>query len=68
IAREYPTWNGEPYYPVPEIEQQELYKKYEKEARKINDIYFVGRLANYRYYNMDIAIKKSLDLLKKLKL
>ena len=59
--------NGEPYYPVPSVKNQQLYKKYQVEAQKLeeNGIYFVGRLANYKYFNMDQAFKNALDLFKK---
>jgi UDP-galactopyranose mutase len=66
IIREYPTWDGEPYYPVPTKKNQELYERYKKEAEKLEAqrIYFVGRLANYKYFNMDQAFKNALDLFK----
>lgn len=68
ISKEYPTWEGEPYYPVPTKENQELYEKYKIEAENTenNNIYFVGRLANYKYFNMDQAFKAALDLFSKL--
>lgn len=68
ISKEYPTWEGEPYYPVPSKENLELYEKYQKEAKKAEqkNIYFVGRLANYKYFNMDQAFKNALDLFYKL--
>ncbi len=64
IAREFPTWEGEPYYPVPSPENKALYERYAKEAEKAEQkgIYFVGRLANYKYFNMDQAFKNALDL------
>ncbi len=64
IAREFPTWEGEPYYPVPSPENKALYEQYAKEAAKAENegIYFVGRLANYKYFNMDQAFKNALDL------
>jgi len=53
---------GEPYYPVPNKKNLELYEKYKKlaEDEEKNKIYFVGRLANYKYFNMDEAILNSL--------
>jgi UDP-galactopyranose mutase len=68
ISREYPTWEGEPYYPVPTKRNQELYGQYKKEAEKSerDGVYFVGRLANYKYFNMDQAFKNALDLFVKL--
>lgn len=64
ISKEYPTWEGEPYYPVPSPENRSLYDVYRQEAEKEekNSIYFVGRLANYKYFNMDQAFKNALDL------
>jgi UDP-galactopyranose mutase len=57
---------NEPYYPVPNPENQAMYDQYKKEADKLKDIYFVGRLANYKYFNMDQAFKNALDLFYKL--
>ena len=64
ITREYSTVEGEEYYPVPNESNQEIYKKYQEKASKLekNGIYFVGRLANYKYLNMDQAIKAALDI------
>lgn len=62
IAREYPTWKGEPYYPVPQKEYLEKYNCYKSEAEKLENVVFVGRLAEYRYYNMDAVIERALDI------
>lgn len=64
ITREYPTWEGEPYYPVPNDRNRELYLRYQSEAQKLEDqgIYFVGRLANYKYFNMDQAFNNALQI------
>lgn len=64
IAKEYPSSTGEPYYPVPTPKNRAIYAKYQKEAEKLEKqgIYFVGRLANYKYFNMDAAFKNALDL------
>lgn len=63
IVKEYPTWDGEPYYPVPSKKNIAIYKKYQKKAIMLEkkNVYFVGRLANYKYFNMDQAIKNALD-------
>lgn len=53
ITYEYPSAEGDPYYPIPREENQALYKKYEALALKEPNVHFVGRLATYRYYNMD---------------
>ena len=63
ITKEYSNSYGEPYYPVLNDKNLELFEKYKKmsiEETK-NNIHFVGRLANYKYFNMDQAIKNSLD-------
>ncbi len=62
ISTEYTTDEGEPYYPVPNPENDAIFQKYKEEADKLKDIYFVGRLANYKYFNMDQAFKNALDL------
>jgi len=56
-----------PYYPIPTDENQELYKRYEKEADKLDGkVLFIGRLAGYRYYNMDQAVARALSQFNKL--
>lgn len=67
ISKEYPTWDGEPYYPVPRARNHEILAKYQLEAKKLEaeGIYFVGRLGNYRYLNMDQAIAEALTLFKR---
>lgn len=64
IIREYSTQHGDPYYPVPNEKNQALYLMYKRladiETEKHN-VHFVGRLASYKYYNMDQAIKAALD-------
>ncbi len=66
IVREFTVDEGEPYYPVPNSRNQDIYNLYKEEADKLTDVYFVGRLANYKYFNMDQAFKNALDLFKKL--
>lgn len=53
VTYEYPTDGGDPYYPIPRPANQALFKKYEALALARPDVSFVGRLATYRYYNMD---------------
>jgi UDP-galactopyranose mutase len=63
IVSEITTDNGEPYYPVPTLRNIELYEKYKQLAEKEEsekNVYFVGRLANYKYFNMDQAIENAL--------
>ena len=62
IVKEYTVDEGEPYYPVPNPRNQEIYARYKEEADQLTDVYFVGRLANYKYFNMDQAFKNALDL------
>lgn len=66
IVYEYPVAEGDPYYPVPRPENAELYKKYQQLAAAISNTHFVGRLATYRYYNMDQVVASALTLFKKL--
>jgi len=63
IIKEYPSDFGEPYYPVPNNKNQELYNKYKYLAESIQNknIHMIGRLANYKYFNMDQAIRNALD-------
>jgi len=56
---------GEPYYPVPNEKNKALYRKYQELAQQEPEVTFVGRLANYKYFNMDEAIKNALFLFEK---
>ena len=62
IVKEYSTAVGEPYYPVPTPRNQELYKLYQQLAQGEENVCFVGRLATYKYYNMDEAILAALEI------
>ncbi len=66
IAYEYASGEGDPYYPIPRAENQELYKRYRELAQTLNGVYFVGRLGTYRYYNMDQVVAQALTLYAKL--
>lgn len=66
LTYEYPTDNGDPYYPVPQPQNAALYKQYEEMARKRSDVWFVGRLATYRYYNMDQVVGQALATFKRI--
>ena len=68
VVYEYPREEGDPYYPVPRPENAELYKKYQLLAAEEENTYFTGRLATYKYYNMDQVVAQSLTLFKKLSL
>lgn len=60
IVREYPQAEGDPYYPVPRPANEALYRRYREMADARDDVSFVGRLAEYRYYNMDQAVGAAL--------
>jgi UDP-galactopyranose mutase len=60
ITYEFPRADGDPYYPVPRPENQALYKRYEALALETANVHFVGRLATYRYYNMDQVVGQAL--------
>ena len=62
IVREFPCDEGEPYYPVPNEKNKELYEQYKKLAMMEDHVHFIGRLANYKYFNMDAAIRNALDI------
>ncbi|MEJ7605547.1 MAG: UDP-galactopyranose mutase [Bryobacteraceae bacterium] len=60
VVYEYPKAEGDPYYPVPRPENAAVYKKYEALANATPNVDFVGRLATYRYYNMDQVVAQAL--------
>ena len=66
IVREYPGDEGDPYYPVPRPENQELYQQYHALGERERDVLFVGRLAEYRYYNMDQVVARALMVFEKI--
>ena len=66
IVYEYPTAEGDPYYPIPRPENAELYKKYHALADSMSNTYFTGRLSTYKYYNMDQVVAQSLTLFDKI--
>jgi UDP-galactopyranose mutase len=66
IVYEFPQAEGDPYYPIPRPENAELYKKYEALAEAESKVHFVGRLATYKYYNMDQVVAQALTLVSKL--
>ena len=61
LTYEYPCDGGDPYYPVPRPENQALFKRYEALAKATPHVWFVGRLATYRYYNMDQVVGQALS-------
>ena len=66
IVREYPQAQGDPYYPIPRPENDALFKKYQALAQQEKDVTFVGRLAQYRYYNMDQVVGAALSIARKI--
>ena len=62
IFKEYSCDEGEPYYPVPNPENRGLYEKYKEMASKESKVCFVGRLASYKYFNMDQAFLNALEM------
>lgn len=66
IVREIPSAEGDPYYPIPNPANEALFKRYEALAETESDVYFIGRLAQYRYYNMDQVVGAALALSRKL--
>lgn len=62
IVYEFPRAEGDPYYPVPRPENAEIYKNYKALADTTPGVYFVGRLATYKYYNMDQCVAQALNV------
>jgi UDP-galactopyranose mutase len=65
VVYEYPTAEGDPYYPIPRPENAELYQRYKALADQ-SETHFVGRLATYKYYNMDQVVAQALTAFKKI--
>jgi UDP-galactopyranose mutase len=62
VIYEYPTSEGDPYYPIPTQESQEIYIKYKDLAEKESEVIFTGRLGSYKYYNMDQVVGQALQI------
>jgi UDP-galactopyranose mutase len=67
VVYEYPRDNGDPYYPVPRRENTTLYARYKRLADSTPHVHFVGRLATYKYYNMDQVTAQALTLFARLR-
>jgi len=63
-VREYPEAEGDPYYPIPRPVNQDLFQRYKALAEAEPNVFFVGRLAQYRYYNMDQVVAAALTTAK----
>ncbi len=66
VVYEFPQAEGDPYYPIPRPENSALYKQYQTLAEQTQGVHFVGRLASYKYYNMDQVVGAALTLFKKI--
>jgi len=66
LVYEYPSAEGDPYYPIPQPENAALYRKYKELADATPNVYFLGRLGSYRYYNMDQCVGQALALFDRL--
>jgi UDP-galactopyranose mutase len=66
IVYEYPRAEGDPYYPIPRPQNAEINAKYQALVNDTPGLYFVGRLASYKYYNMDQVVGQALTLYKKI--
>jgi UDP-galactopyranose mutase len=66
LVTEYPSAEGDPYYPIPRQENQDLFRKYAEMAEQEKNVSFTGRLAEYKYYNMDQVVASALILATKL--
>jgi UDP-galactopyranose mutase len=62
VTFEYPAADGDPFYPIPQDENAALYRRYQRLADSEPGVHFVGRLATYRYYNMDQVVAQALAL------
>lgn len=60
VTYEYPAAEGDPYYPIPRPENAALYRRYEALANASENVWFAGRLATYKYYNMDQVVGQAL--------
>jgi UDP-galactopyranose mutase len=66
VVYEFPKADGDPYYPIPKPDNAALYQQYKALADDLKDTYFVGRLATYKYYNMDQVVAQALSTFKKI--
>jgi UDP-galactopyranose mutase len=66
VVYEFPRAEGDPYYPIPKPECTELYHKYKALADTTPNVWFVGRLATYKYYNMDQVVAQALATYEKI--
>jgi UDP-galactopyranose mutase len=62
VSFEFPQSDGEPFYPIPTIENRQNYLKYANRAKSLKNVQFIGRLAEYQYYNMDQVVANTLKI------
>jgi UDP-galactopyranose mutase len=65
VVYEFPKAEGDPYYPVPRAENQQMYRKYQALADETEGVHFLGRLGTYKYYNMDQCVGQALAYYRK---
>jgi len=65
VVYEFPKAEGDPYYPVPRAENQQMYRKYQALADQTPGVHFLGRLGTYKYYNMDQCVGQALAYYRK---
>jgi UDP-galactopyranose mutase len=66
LTYEFPSEDGDPYYPIPRQQNSLLFKQYEQLTTKLSKVWFIGRLATYRYYNMDQVVGQALATFRRL--
>jgi UDP-galactopyranose mutase len=66
IVFEHPKATGDPYYPIPQPQNAELYAKYKALGQALPNVHFAGRLGTYKYYNMDQVVAQALTLAEKM--
>jgi len=66
VVYEFPKSEGDPYYPIPKPDNATLYQRYRELTLQMENTYFVGRLATYKYYNMDQVVAQALSTFKKI--
>lgn len=62
FSEKFERGKNERYYPIPKDENTELYNKYLKKAKSLDNVYFLGRLGDYKYYDIDKAIIRAIEV------
>lgn len=58
---------NERYYPIPNDRNTELYNRYLEKSKELRNVYFLGRLGDYKYYDMDKAVLRAIELFEAIK-